>query len=94
MAATVIECGCPDYTEYYTEIIENQGTEIEKLDSLLEESREELEQLTYSNRLLEEEINGLNIVVNYQNEARSIFIVICAIYLLWKIIAKWIFGGV
>ena len=72
--------GDMDYTDYFTAIIEKQ--------------EQELETLTYTNELLKEEINGLTMIVNYQEMFFEMFAVLSVILLVWKMLSKWFFGGV
>lgn len=80
MANEVVQCNCPDYTEYIQSILDNQETEIE----LLTEQRD----------CLVEQINGLTMVINYQFATIGAIVVFTVVLAVWKILSKWFFGGV
>lgn len=80
MENEVVQCNCPDYTEYLQSILDNQEDEIE----LLTEQRD----------CMVEQINGLTMVINYQFATIGIMVVFSVILAAWKILSKWFFGGV
>ena len=94
MAATVIECNCPDYTEYYETLIENQEQELETLETAAEDFKTELELLQVTTQMLEQEIYGLTTVINYQEMFFEMAVVLSVVVLAWKMVSKWFFGGV
>jgi chaperonin cofactor prefoldin len=77
---TIIQCDCPDYTEYLQSILDNQEAEIE--------------QLEHQTEILMEEINGLSLIVNYQFATIGIVVIFSVVLAAWKILSKWFFGGV
>ena len=80
MANEVVQCNCPDYSEYFQSILDNQENEIE----LLTEQRD----------CLVEQINGLTMVINYQFATIGVIVVFTVVFAAWKILSKWFFGGV
>ena len=75
-----VQCDCPDYTEYIQHILDNQETEITELQ--------------HQTAILEEQINGFSLIVNYQYATIGIIVVFAVVLAAWKILSKWFFGGV
>ena len=80
MANEVVQCNCPDYSEYFEFILDNQENEIELL--------------TAQRDCLVEQINGLTMVINYQFATIGVIVVFAVVLAAWKILSKWFFGGV
>ncbi len=69
-----------DYSDYFTEIISNQQTQIELLEQ--------------QNQILLEQVNGFSIICNYLNVFFAISITVIGVMLLWNVLSKWFFRGV
>ncbi len=76
-----------DVIPYYEEIIDNQNTEIEHLNSIYE-------QLTDQVALEREQINGFTLIINYQYATIAILVISLVIALGWKVLNGWFFKGV
>lgn len=80
MSNETVQCNCPDYTEYIQSILDNQKNEIEEL--------------KYQNEILLESNNGLALMCNYQFSLIGIIVIFCVVVAAWRILSKWFFGGV